>query len=151
MGESRPKRIELKVKDMPQVLCIENGSFEFPWAPEDFKWFALQRRTHQEVFTQRERIVGYMCYEKLREETHLRNFAVHEDYRERGIGSHMLGTLKSNPRKGRPIRLEVRETNVPAQMFFRSNGFVWTKTLKDFYDETPEDAYQMEYCKGHVR
>jgi ribosomal-protein-alanine N-acetyltransferase len=41
--------------------------------------------------------------------------------------------------------LEVRETNLPAQLFFRSLGFRAISVLKDFYQDTTEDAYLMHY------
>ena len=53
------------------------------------------------------------------------NFAVHEDFRRRGVGGQMIGKLigkLSHQRRSR-IMLEVRETNLPAQLFFRTLGF----------------------------
>ena len=41
--------------------------------------------------------------------------------------------------------LEVRETNLPAQLFFRSLGFRATTVLKDLYQDSTEDAYMMQY------
>ena len=43
------------------------------------------------------------------------------------------------------ITLEVRETNLAAQLFFRSRGFRAVSVLRSFYDDTPEDAYLMQY------
>ena len=43
------------------------------------------------------------------------------------------------------IVLEVRETNLPAQLFFRQLGFRATGVLKSFYEDTPEDAFLMQY------
>ena len=42
----------------------------------------------------------------------------------------------------------VRETNLSAQLFFRNVGFRATTVLKDFYDDTTEDAYLMSYEYG---
>ena len=41
--------------------------------------------------------------------------------------------------------LEVRETNLAAQLFFRQRGFKAISVLRDFYDDTTEDAYLMQY------
>ena len=43
------------------------------------------------------------------------------------------------------IELEVRETNLAAQIFFRTLGFWAVSVLREFYEDTPEDAYIMEY------
>jgi len=41
--------------------------------------------------------------------------------------------------------LEIRETNLSAQLFFRALGFRAVSVLRDFYEDTPEDAYLMQY------
>ena len=46
----------------------------------------------------------------------------------------------SDQRRNR-ILLEVRETNLPAQLFFRENGFRAVSVSSRFYEDTPEDAY----------
>ncbi len=38
----------------------------------------------------------------------------------------------------------MRERNLPAQMFFRGHGFQATKLLRNYYEDSGEDAYQME-------
>jgi ribosomal-protein-alanine N-acetyltransferase len=50
----------------------------------------------------------------------------------------------SHDRRSR-IQLEIRETNLPAQLFFRTLGFRATSVLRQFYEDTPEDAYLMQY------
>jgi ribosomal-protein-alanine N-acetyltransferase len=43
------------------------------------------------------------------------------------------------------VMLEVRETNLEAQLFFREMGFKAITVLHEFYEDTPEDAYLMQY------
>ncbi|MEM6473569.1 MAG: ribosomal-protein-alanine N-acetyltransferase RimI, partial [Planctomycetota bacterium] len=50
----------------------------------------------------------------------------------------------SHERRNR-IMLEVRETNLEAQLFFKSLGFRAISVLRDFYDDTVEDAYLMQF------
>ena len=52
---------------------------------------------------------------------------------------------KLSPQRRTKILLEVRETNLAAQLFFRNVGFRATSVLRDFYDDTTEDAYLMSY------
>ena len=51
---------------------------------------------------------------------------------------------KLNERRDR-LRTAVRETNLPAQLFFRTMGFRAVSVERNFYEESPEDAYLMEY------
>ena len=43
------------------------------------------------------------------------------------------------------ILLEVRETNLDAQLFFKDLGFRAIPVLRDYYEDTTEDAYLMQY------
>jgi ribosomal-protein-alanine N-acetyltransferase len=88
-----------------------------------------------------------MIYELHKTRLHILNFAVHTDYRRRDVGSamiHKLVSKLSHQRRNR-ILLEVRETNLEAQLFFRDSGFRAVSVLRDFYDDTTEDAYLMQY------
>ena len=58
-------------------------------------------------------------------------------------------TCKLSEQRRSKLTLEVRESNVPAQLFFRENGFRATSILHNFYEETTEDAFSMEYRYRH--
>jgi ribosomal-protein-alanine N-acetyltransferase len=134
-------------RDMPEVLAIEGGSFEFPWSEEDFIRCLRQRNCIGMVAEHNERVVGFMIYELHKNRLHILNFAVNEQLRRRGIGSQMVKKLTgklSRERRNR-IMLEIRETNLPAQLFFRDLGFRAVSVLRAFYEDTPEDAYLMQY------
>lgn len=134
-------------RDMPEVLGIEAESFEFPWSEEDFLRCLKQRNCIGMVAEHDDRVVGFMVYELNKTRIHVLNFAVAGDERHLGVGTQMVAKLigkLSSQRRSR-ITLEVRETNLPAQLFFRSAGFRAVSVLREFYEDTPEDAYLMQY------
>ena len=134
-------------RDMPEVLAIEADSFEFPWSEEDFIRCLRQRNCIGMVAEHQDRVVGFMIYELHKNKLHILNFCVHPDYRRQDVGSQMCRKLiskLSSQRRSR-IRLEVRETNLAAQLFFRDLGFKALNVLRDFYEDTVEDAYLMQY------
>ena len=133
-------------RDMAEVLAIEGQCFEFPWSEEDFIRCLRQRNCIGMVAEHNERVVGFMIYELHKSRLHILNFAVHEHHRRRGIGSQMVKKLsgKLSPQRRSRIMLEIRETNLPAQLFFRALGFRAISVLRGFYDDTPEDAYLMQ-------
>lgn len=135
-------------RDMPEVLEIERQSFEFPWFDEEFIRCLRQRNCIGMVAEHAERVVGFMIYELHKTRLHILNFAVARDARRRGVGKQMVEKLigKLSSQRRTRISLEVRETNLPAQMFFRRGGFLATSVLHDFYEDSPEDAYLMQYC-----
>src|SRR5262245_44336848 len=134
-------------RDMPEVLSIENASFEFAWSEEDFIRCLRQRNCIGMVAEHEERIVGFMIYELHRNRLHLLNFAVRADFHRRGVGSRMTTKLisKLSTQRRDRITLEVRETNLAAQLFFRQMGFRAVAVMRDFYEDTVEDAYLMQY------
>ena len=134
-------------RDMPDVLDIENRSFEFPWSEEDFIRCLRQRNCIGMVAEYDEQVVGFMIYELHKNQLHVLNFAVRPDARRRGIGTQMVQKLKgklSQQRRNR-VMLEIRETNLAAQLFFRNTEFRAVSVLRDYYDDTTEDAYVMQY------
>ena len=134
-------------RDMPEVLDIEGESFEYPWSEEDFIRCLRQRNCIGMVAEHEDRVVGFMIYELHRTRLHVLNFAVAGTARRRGIGTQMVGKLSSKLTSGRRTRilLEVRETNLAAQLFFRSQAFRAVSVMRDFYEDTTEDAYLMQY------
>lgn len=136
-------------RDMPEVLNIEQLNFEFPWAEDDFLRCLRQLNVIGMVAECRSTgtIRGYMIYELLRDRIHVLNFAVLPSWQRFGIGTAMIRKLQAKLTSGSRthLTLEVRETNLPAQLFFKSQGFRAVSLLKDFYRDSDEDAYQMQY------
>jgi len=134
-------------RDMAEVLDIEREGFEFSWSEDDFIRCLRQRNCIGMVAEHDERVVGFMIYELHRTRLHLLNFAVAEDIRRQRVGTQMLSKLlaKLSAQRRTRIALEVRETNLSAQLFFRSLGFRAVSVLRDFYEDTTEDAYLMQY------
>src|SRR3712207_9078204 len=56
---------------------------------------------------------------------HILNFAVHPGWRRKGVGTQMAAKLvsKLSSHRRRRVTLDVRETNLAAQLFFRMRGF----------------------------
>jgi ribosomal-protein-alanine N-acetyltransferase len=135
-------------RDMPEVLAIESASFEFPWSEDDFIRTLRHRNCIPLVVECNERIIGYTIYELHRNRLHVINFAVHPDFRHKGVGTALVTKLvnKLSPQRRNHILLEVRETNLDAQLFFKAMGFRAISTLRDFYMDTTEDAYLMEFA-----
>ncbi len=134
-------------RDMLAVLDIEADSFEFPWLEEDFIRCLRQRNCIGMVVEHDDRVAGFMVYELNKTRLHMLNFAVAPQFRRLGVGSQMIRKLigKLSAQRRSRIMLEVRETNLAAQLFFRENGFRAVSVLREYYEDTPEDAYLMQY------
>lgn len=132
-------------RDMDAVLAIESDCFQFPWDEDAFIRCLRQRNCIGMVAEDGDRVVGYMVYELHKHKLHLLNFAVAWSHRGKGVGAAMVANLVSKLNRQRRTRMvtEVRETNLDALLFFRSQGFEATELLRDYYDDTDEDAIVM--------
>lgn len=132
---------------LPDVLLLEKSCFEFAWTEEDFLSILRQRHCTGMVAQHRNKVVGYMVYKLEREKLRVLNFAVCPSIRRAGVGTQMVSKLigKLSQQCRRHIVLHVRETNLGAQLFFQSLGFLATGVLRDHYEDSAEDAYVMEY------
>src|SRR3954454_1662278 len=99
------------------------------------------------VAEQGEKVVGFMIYELHKNKLHILNFAVHPGCRRAGVGSQMVAKLisKLSSHRRTRITLEVRETNLGAQLFFSKQTFRATRVLRAYYEDSGEDAFLMEY------
>jgi len=106
-----------------------------------------QRNCIGMVAEQGEKVVGFMIYELHKNKLHILNFAVHPACRRFGVGAQMVAKLisKLSSHRRTRITLEVRETNLDAQLFFREQGFRAQRVLRSFYDDSGEDAYLLQY------
>ncbi|CAN5751977.1 ribosomal protein S18-alanine N-acetyltransferase [soil metagenome] len=134
-------------RDMPEVLAIEHSSFEFPWCEEEFLRVLRQRNCIGMVAEYGERVVGFMIYELHKSKLNVLNLAVAPEFRRQGVGQQMIAKLvgKLSSHRRTRIVLQVRESNLEAQLFYRVVGFRATEVLRESFEDTGEDAYVMHY------
>jgi len=151
--ESKEEPIEVAIRwmtrsDIASVLEIESAAFEFPWVEKDIVNHLRMRNCIAMVAEHEERILGYMFYELHKTKLTLINLAVAPTVMRRGIGSQLMTKLcsKLSPTRRTKIELAVRETNLAAQLFFGKHcGFQAKSIERNYYDDTDEAAYIMEY------
>jgi ribosomal-protein-alanine N-acetyltransferase len=114
--------------------------------PMQFRW-RRQRNCIGMVAEQNDRVVGFMIYELHKSKLHVLNFAVAPGCRRAGIGAQMVAKLiaKLSSHRRSKITLAIRERNLAAQLFFRGLDFRAVKVLRNYYEDSREDAFLMEY------
>lgn len=135
-------------EDIPSILEIENVSFQNPWRASTFSGEIANRGiSYPYVIVHRnfERIIGYIIYWKIQEEVQICNFAIHPDFRKKGIGEAVIrSVIKAIQRDGGVyVFLEVRPSNLAARNLYKKLGFKILGTRKDYYQTPLEDALIM--------
>ncbi len=138
----------MEEEDIPSILKIENVSFQNPWRASTFSGeIANWGVSFPYVIVHRifERIVGYIIYWKIQEEVQICNFAIHPDFRRKGIGEAVMRTvIKTIQRDGGSyVFLEVRPSNQAACNLYKKLGFKVLGSRKDYYQTPLEDALIM--------
>lgn len=131
-------------RDMPQVHEIEKASFPDPWEPCDFSSVLRTRNCIGMVAEGSDELVmGYIIYELHKKWLHVINLAVAPHHRRKGVGGAMINKLKSklSPQRRSHIQAEVRDTNLPGHLFFKSMDFLAIDTVRGFYDDNSDDSY----------
>lgn len=147
-------------RDAPEVLSIEHTCFEFPWTEEDFVRCLHRENCTGMVAEYKDQVIGFMIYKLHETRIHLLSLAVHPRWQRYGAGKQLIETLlnleileqhfQKDHNFGtrfqyiKHLILEVRETNLAAQLFFRECGFKATSVLRGHYRDTTEDAYVMQ-------
>jgi len=126
----------MKDKDLKEVVAIEKLSFNAPKSEETFR--------HDEnkylIARENNKILGYIGTEKIANETHIINMAVHPDHRGERIGKKLMAKALNDRDV---VFLEVRVSNTPAQKVYEHFGFNNVGMRKKYYEDNDEDAYIM--------
>lgn len=137
---------EFKLKDIPQMLEIEKEAFSNPWP---FRIFLYEYYNRDAIYLVARKddneIIGYIGGHQLKDEFHITNLAVSEEYRRKGVGGKLLRELISIEKdKGyTDFKLEVRESNDIAVVFYEKYNFFKVEVITDYYRKPVEDAIVM--------
>jgi ribosomal-protein-alanine N-acetyltransferase len=135
-------------EDIPAVMDIDRNSFPNPW-PENTYWYELRKNpaSHLLVIQSREtaQVVGVAGYWLVIDEAHISTFAVHPDWRSRGVGKVLLAVMlrQAAGLGATSAALEVRAGNQAAQALYRAFGFREVGLRKGYYKNNGEDAVLM--------
>lgn len=150
VSDKRQIRVDIRWwirRDVPATIEIENASFDYPWTEEDFARCRRQQNTNSMVAEYQNAVLGFMFYEFHSTSIEILHFAVHPDFRRKGVGTQMVAKLlaKINRPLGKRefLSLTIRESNLDGQLFFRECGFQAVGVFRNYYEETDDSAYRM--------
>ena len=131
--------------DADAVVGIESRSFEYPLTLEELKAMRLQPDCISLVAEVNRKVVAYVLYEAHRKILNILSFAVAPEHRRCGVGRKIIEKMQQNVEVSNrdAIAIEVRERNLPAQLFFRKCRFLATAVINDRWPEINEAAYVM--------
>jgi ribosomal-protein-alanine N-acetyltransferase len=136
----------MRRRHLRRVLSIEARVYPRPWSASLFLSELSQKATRSYVVAKHAgEVVGYVGMMYAAHEAHVTNIAVDPDFQGHRVGTRLLHTaiLEALARGCHTLSLEVRVSNVAAQMMYEKFGFVTVGRRKGYYIETNEDAFIM--------
>ncbi len=136
--------------DLGDVLGIEKLSFPSPWPRSQFEKEIKNQFSNKFVakiaHDGGKTVVAYIIFWVVADEAHILNIAVHPDFRRQGIAKSLLvfALDRIEEMDGRGIFLEVRRSNIAAQMLYKKFGFREIGVRKGYYGDNGEDAVVMQ-------
>ena len=134
--------------DLPTVVDIETRVWDRPWDENDFLSLLAQSNCIGVVAENGDRVLGFMLYELHKNSYQIVNMAVDPQAWRHGIGRALVDRLINRLSMTRryEVWLTLRESNVPAQLFFSACGLLATTVIRDYYEDRVEDGYLMSFC-----
>ncbi len=139
---------QMQPEDIPAVMEIDRDAFPNPW-PENTYRYELTKNpaAHLSVIQTREppRVVGVGGFWLIIDEAHISTFAVHPQWRHRGVGKVLLAAMlrQAAALGALSAMLEVRAGNAAAQALYAQFGFRPVGIRKGYYKNNGEDAVLM--------
>ncbi len=135
---------EMEPEHVNAVYAISEASFPLPWAKEELIREIINPRAINLVALHEGTVCGYIQCWYTYEDADILNVAVNEDFKRQGIAKALLSRLifMLKEKNVQNIFLEVRVSNIPAQMLYRSLGFI-TLAKRERYYINGEDALVM--------
>ncbi len=138
---------EMKKEDIAELAQLEKECFSLPWSEKSLSEELQNPVARFYVAKDGEKTVGYIGAFNVGGEVSITNIAVKQEYRNRGIATKLINTLKSKMQeeKAEFITLEVRASNETAIRLYEKNGFETVGLRKGFYENPKEDAVLMTF------
>ena len=132
---------------IPEIMDIEMLSSETIWNRTDFELLLTLPAIDGLMVCKTNKPVGYVVYESdvtnYSQEIQILNLTIHPDHQREGIGTILIDQLKKRllPCVPSSIRVEVRESNLGAQLFLKENGFKAENIIPEFFEDYENESY----------
>lgn len=141
---SRKHLRQMREKDLPDILAIENAAYDFPWSLQIFQ-DCLRVGYRAWVLEQERKVVGYGLMTVGAGEAHLLNLCVDPYYRRQGCGRYLLEHFLKLAKHEAvdALFLEVRPSNLAAIQLYTRVGFNQVGIRRGYYpsgNHAREDA-----------
>ncbi len=131
--------------DAERAFSIESAVTQFPWSLQQYRSSVVADDSF--VLEQAGKIVGFIIFKRVLDETNLLNIVIDKQYQGQGLGRYLLefGLVNQRSHGVKNCFLEVRRSNVSAQKLYQLLNFIIIGVRKNYYPlaQGKEDAIVM--------
>lgn len=137
--------LPLDLEHIPLIIPIENEAYPEPWSYNMFRQELENEMSYFCVMFLPNILSGYGGYWLIADEAHLTRVTIAPQFRGYGLSKKLMAHLQETARTqgATTLRLEVRETNLPAIGLYYTLGFIEEGRRKAYYRNSNEDAIVM--------
>ena len=137
--------VNMAPEHIPALAELEKQCFPQPWSEKALSDELNNPSAVFRVALIDGEVAGYVGMLHVLDEGDICNVAVFDSFRRQGVATALIQDLLdyAAEKKLSFITLEVRESNVGAQKFYETMGFVNIGIRKNFYDDPKEHAVLM--------
>jgi ribosomal-protein-alanine N-acetyltransferase len=130
---------KMDIQDLDEVISIESSFSGAPWSKGMFLEEMRNPLACCFVMTMedqsRQRVIGFICFRNVAEESELLNICVHPDYRQLGVGKRLMEFYVESCRCSgiKTFHLEVHSSNQSAIDLYQMFAYEASGVRKKFY------------------
>ena len=141
----------MTLDDAPKAFEIDKLSSVLYWPERSYHYELTENDASRcwGAYDENE-LRGFLVLWVIVDEAHVANFAIHPDFRQRGIGQSVLwkGLCEAWKDGARISFLEVRAGNIPALSLYKKFGYETVNVRKAYYQDNHEDALLMNLSES---
>jgi len=135
-----PRRIAFW--DLKAIVNIERASYNTPWDKDQLEALLIEPDVEGWGLYFGGKIQAYAIIRYRTRHAYLETLTVHPKCRRQGLAADLMSAVfdRATQHGSRSIVLEVHESNLAAQLFFKRLGFTVSKVMHGYYEDEA-DAY----------
>lgn len=138
----------MQLDDLESVHRLENQIFKDPWSLGNFRSeLNNQKFSYPCILLDQGVIVGYSVTWFYGNEIHISNFAIHPEYRRKGLGEYLLNHILEKFADYEAAFLEVRRSNLAAINLYTKFSFNVLFIRKGYYRDGEDALVMVKYLK----
>ncbi len=136
-------------KDIEEIYRLEKEIFADSWSLDMIKDEIENNKLKKPYILEVDnKIAGYAFVWIIEDEVHLNNFAVHPNFRRKGLGLKLIRFIFDEFKKYRNMFLEVRQSNKEAIDLYHKVGFNIFFIRKHYYSNGENAVVMHKELKG---